>query len=225
MKKWGVNMLKTNEIKKAVQWLKELYPDAKPELVYNTAYELLVAVILSAQCTDIRVNQVTQILFQKYSTAQQMILLDEEELGEIIRSTGLYKAKTKNILETSRILVEKYGGEVPGEREALEALPGVGRKTANVVLSVWFDIPAIAVDTHVFRVSNRLGIAEAKDVKQTENQLMKNIAEKDWYKMHHCLIFHGRRICKARGPLCEECKLNQICQYYKGLRGGKDEIN
>lgn len=208
-------MLDKNKINLVVLRLENLYPDAKPELIYKTAYELLVAVILSAQCTDIRVNKVTEVLFEKYNTPEKMILLNEAQLGEIIRSTGLYKAKSKNIIATTRILIDKYAGNVPGDRVSLEELPGVGRKTANVVLSVWFGIPAIAVDTHVFRVSNRLGLANAKDVKKTERQLMDNIESKYWYKMHHCLIFHGRKICKARKPLCEECDLKEICIYFK----------
>lgn len=209
-------MLDKNIIESVVLRLESIYPDAKPELVYNTAYELLVAVILSAQCTDIRVNKVTEILFKKYNTPEKMVLLDENQLEEMIKSTGLHRAKSKNILAMSKILIDKHGSRVPSERILLEELPGVGRKTANVVLSVWFNVPAIAVDTHVFRVSNRLGLAEAKDVIITEKQLMENIESKYWYKMHHCLIFHGRRVCKARKPLCDDCGLKEFCLYFKG---------
>ena len=200
---------------KALKLLSEMYPDAKPELNYKTAYELLIAVILSAQCTDKRVNIITENLFKNYNTAKKMIHLTEEELGELIKSAGLYKNKSKNILKASRMIIEEYGGEVPNSRESLEKLPGVGRKTASVVLSVWFDTPAIAVDTHVFRVSNRIGIVNAKTINLTEKQLMETISIDLWSKAHHWFIFHGRRLCKARKPLCEKCNLNEICIFYK----------
>jgi endonuclease-3 len=210
--------LQKKEIKRVLAILEETYPDAKPELEYTTAFELLIAVMLSAQCTDKRVNLVTRELFKKYNTPKTMIELTVEELGELIKTAGLYKNKSKNILATCRILIDEYDAEVPDNRSDLERLPGVGRKTASVVLSVWFDIPAIAVDTHVFRVSNRIGIAEASTVNKTENQLMDNIPEKQWSKAHHWLIFHGRRLCKARNPLCEDCPINALCKYYSNIK-------
>ncbi|MCT4660649.1 MAG: endonuclease III [Tissierellales bacterium] len=213
-----MRILQKKEIKRVLAILEETYPDAKPELEYTTAFELLIAVMLSAQCTDKRVNLVTRELFKKYNTPKTMIELTVEELGELIKTAGLYKNKSKNILATCRILIDEYDAEVPDNRSDLERLPGVGRKTASVVLSVWFDIPAIAVDTHVFRVSNRIGIAEASTVNKTENQLMDNIPEKQWSKAHHWLIFHGRRLCKARNPLCEDCPINALCKYYSNIK-------
>ncbi len=192
-----------------------LYPDAKPELDFKTPFELLIAVILSAQCTDIRVNQVTEILFKKANTTELMSKLSIEEIEEIIKPCGLHKAKAKNIYNTSVIIVNDYSGEIPNTIESLMTLPGVGRKTANVVVSNAFGVPAIAVDTHVFRVSNRLGIAKAKTVEETEIQLMKKIDKTLWTKAHHLLIFHGRRVCKARTPLCEICTLTSYCADYK----------
>lgn len=201
--------------KRILEGLQSLYPDAHCELNFETPFQLLIATILSAQCTDAKVNQVTRDLFRKYPTPADFLTLSQEELEQEIKSIGLYKSKSKNILETCRILCEKYNGEVPQTREELEALPGVGRKTANVVLSNAFGIPAIAVDTHVFRVSNRLGLAESDQVYETEQQLMKRIPKKQWSDAHHWLIWHGRRICHARSPRCSECILRPLCKYAK----------
>ena len=195
--------------------LEDTFPDARAELDYTTPYELLVATILSAQCTDVRVNKVTNVLFENYNTPEKMVTLSQEELEEYIRSCGFYRNKAKNILATSRIILGRYDGEIPGTIEDLMTLPGVGRKTANVVGSNVLDIPAIAVDTHVFRVSNRLGLADAKNVDKTEEQLMDIWPEDCWSKGHHLLIFLGRRICKAQNPLCEECTLTDYCEYYR----------
>lgn len=195
--------------------LEDTFPDARAELDYTTPYELLVATILSAQCTDVRVNKVTNVLFENYNTPEKMVTLSQEELEEYIRSCGFYRNKAKNILATSRIILDRYDGEIPGTIEELMTLPGVGRKTANVVGSNVLDIPAIAVDTHVFRVSNRLGLADAKNVDKTEEQLMDIWPEDCWSKGHHLLIFLGRRICKAQNPLCEECTLTDYCEYYR----------
>ncbi|HLR35990.1 MAG TPA: endonuclease III, partial [Tissierellales bacterium] len=173
-----------------------------------------IATILSAQCTDVRVNKITKDLFKKYKKPEDYLELTQEELGELIRSCGFYKNKSKHILGTCKILVEEYGGKVPDTREELMKLPGVGRKTANVVLSNAFSVDAIAVDTHVFRVSNRIGLANSDNVLETEKDLMKNIDKKLWSKAHHWLILHGRRICKARRPLCEDCPLTDYCLYY-----------
>lgn len=207
-------ILNSKKIDEILEILKESYPKATIALHYSTPFELLVATILSAQCTDKRVNMITEKLFAKYNKPEDFASLSTEELGEMIRSCGFYHNKSKNIIATSRILLEKYNGQVPDKREELIQLPGVGRKTANVVLSNAFRQDAIAVDTHVFRVSNRIGLAKANNVKETEKQLMKNIPKSKWSRAHHWLIHHGRNICKARRPLCEECPIDHLCQYY-----------
>ena len=200
---------------KVYEILEETFPDARAELDYTTPYELLVATILSAQCTDVRVNKVTKVLFENYNTPEKMVTLSQEEMEDYVHSCGVYRNKAKNILAASRIILDRYDGEIPGTIEGLMTLPGVGRKTANVVASNVLDIPAIAVDTHVFRVSNRLGLADAKNVDKTEKQLMDIWPEDCWSKGHHLLIFLGRRICKAQNPLCEECPLPDYCKYYR----------
>ncbi len=192
--------------------LKEVYKNVGTALRFKTPYELLVATILSAQSTDKQVNKVTKELFQKYPDAEAISQLTPEELAEEIKSIGLYKNKSKNIVAASKILVEQYGGEVPADLDELVKLPGVGRKTANVVLSNAFGIPALAVDTHVFRVANRLKLTDSKDVLTSEKQLMELIPREDWSDAHHWLIWHGRLFCKARKPNCERCKLNDLCQ-------------
>ncbi len=204
--------------KKILEILHSLYPDAHCELNFSTPFQLLIATILSAQTTDIKVNEVTRTLFAKYPTAHDYLTLSQEELEAEIRTIGLYKSKSKHILATCHILVEKYNGEVPKTREELEALPGVGRKTANVVLSNAFGIPAIAVDTHVFRVGNRLRLAKSDHVLETEEQLMKRIPKKLWSDAHHWLIWHGRRVCHARSPKCTNCELLPYCRF------GKQEV-
>ncbi|MCC5910245.1 MAG: endonuclease III [Clostridiaceae bacterium] len=209
--------LTKKEMKEALDILQRTYPNADTELNFNNPFELLISTILAAQCTDKRVNQVTEKLYKYFPKPQDFLQLTEEELGEWVRSCGFYRNKSKNILHTCRILMEEHGGEVPDTREELEKLPGVGRKTANVVLSNVFGQDAIAVDTHVFRVSNRIGLANSDNVDATEKDLMKNIPKEKWSEAHHWLIFHGRRICKARKPLCEECPLTQHCLYYLNL--------
>lgn len=201
--------------------LLQMYPDADTELEFKTNYQLLVAVILSAQCTDKRVNVVTSELFKEYGTPAKMITLSEEELQQKIFSCGFYKNKAKNILETSKILIEQFNGEVPSDLEMLRTLPGVGRKTANVVAAVAFNIPAIAVDTHVFRVANRIGLTKAKDELHTELQLQKIIPQNMWLKAHHLIIWHGRRCCESRKPKCEKCLLREECKYFKHLSKNK----
>jgi endonuclease-3 len=210
----NTRMLSKVKIKKVLEKLKEMYPDATSELDYNTPFELLISTILAAQCTDVRVNQVTRILYKKYNTPEAFLTLSEGELGEKIRSCGFYRNKAKSILGTCQRLVEEYGGKVPETREELMKLPGVGRKTANVVISNAYGQQAIAVDTHVFRVSNRIGLADSKDVNNTEKQLMSNIPRNQWSEAHHWLIYHGRRICKARKPLCHQCPIAEECMYY-----------
>lgn len=194
--------------------LSETYPDAKPELNFTNPFELLIATILSAQCTDKQVNKCTPALFRDHPNAAIMAEMTPDELSVYIKPCGFFNTKAKNIIAACKELAEKYGGEVPADRDALEALPGVGRKTANVVLSNAFGVPAIAVDTHVFRVSNRLGLAEAKTVEQTEIQLMQHIPMDSWSIAHHYLIFHGRRICSAKKPNCESCTLRELCKTY-----------
>jgi endonuclease III len=193
--------------------LQQLYPDAHCELNYRSPFELLIATILSAQCTDKRVNEITAPMFESLNEPEHYLHLTQEQMEEHIKGLGLYKNKSKNILETCRILFEKYNGEVPQTHEQLEALPGVGRKTANVVLSNAFGIPAIAVDTHVFRVGNRLGLAKSDNVDEVERQLMKKIPKEKWTDAHHWLIWHGRRICMARSPQCGICPLQPNCRY------------
>lgn len=207
-------MLSKEEIKEVLDRLLKEFPDAKAELNFTNSFELLIATILSAQCTDVQVNKTTSVLFKKLKSPEDYIKLSEEELGKMIKSCGFYKTKSKNILASCRILIEKFNGQVPGSLEDLITLPGVGRKTANVVLSNAFDTPAIAVDTHVFRVSNRIGLANSKNVLDTEKDLMENIDREMWSKAHHLLIFHGRRICKARKPLCHICPVTEFCYYY-----------
>ena len=191
--------------------LEETYRGAKPELVFRNAFELLIAVILSAQCTDKRVNVTTARLFDKAATPEAVIGLGLAGLEDEIRDCGLFRNKAKNIMASCHLLCEKYGGQVPDSFEALESLPGVGRKTANVVMSVAFHHPAIAVDTHVFRIANRLKLAVGKTPLEVENGLKKTIPMEKWSDAHHWLIWHGRKICKARKPLCADCPLAAVC--------------
>ena len=204
--------MKKENVKEILSRLKSAYPDAKPELDYSSEFELLIAAILSAQCTDKQVNRVTEKLFSVYPEASSFAAASQDELEEHIRPCGFYRMKAKNIISASKIIVEKYEGRVPNTLEDLTALPGVGRKVANVVLSNAFGIPAIAVDTHVFRVSNRIGLAHAKNELNTEKQLMENIPKELWSIAHHWLIFHGRRACHARGPKCDTCVLSGLCE-------------
>ena len=190
--------------------LEEMYPEAKAELVFSNPYEMLVATMLSAQCTDKQVNKVTPAVFARYPDASSMAEAQVEELYPMVKSCG-FKSKAGNIIAACRIIREEHGGQVPDTREALTRLPGVGRKTANVVLSNAFGIPAFAVDTHVFRVSNRLGLCKADTVEETERQMTRLIPEEKWGQAHHWLIWHGRRVCKAQRPLCEECGLRDLC--------------
>ena len=196
-----------------IERLESMYPDAEPELTFGTVFQLLVAVVLSAQTTDKSVNQVTEVLFKKYPDASAIAQIAEEEMQEMLKRVGMYKTKSKNVIKLSQIIRDEYGGEVPGDFEKLVALPGVGRKTANVVLANGFGEPHIAVDTHVFRVSNRIGLVKEKDVLKTELSLMKVIPKEKWTLMHHAIIFHGRRVCNARKPKCEECQLSDLCLY------------
>ena len=188
-------------------------PDPRSELAFINPYTLLVAVVLSAQATDASVNKATEPLFKVADTPQKMLQLGEAKLRGYIKTIGLYNAKAKNVIALSRILVAEHGGEVPREREKLEALPGVGRKTANVVLNVAFAEPTIAVDTHIFRVGNRTGLAPGKDPREVEDRLLRRVPEKYRLHAHHWLILHGRYVCKARRPDCPVCVVRDLCRY------------
>jgi endonuclease III len=193
--------------------LKRHTPDPKTELQYVNPYTLLAAVVMSAQATDKGVNKATAPLFKTVKTPEQMVALGEEKLADAIKTIGLYRGKAKNVIALSKLLIENHGGKVPKDREALEALPGVGRKTANVVLNVAFGEPTIAVDTHIFRVSNRTGLAPGKNVEEVEENLEKVVP--DAYKLHahHWLILHGRYTCVARKPLCPTCVVRDLCRF------------
>lgn len=193
--------------------LRELNPHPTTELEYHSPFELLVAVTLSAQSTDVGVNKATRRLFPVANTAATILALGEDGLKPYIATIGLYNAKAKNVIAACAILVDKYNGEVPRSREALEALPGVGRKTANVVLNTAFGEPTMAVDTHIFRVSNRTGLAPGKDVRAVENLLVKVIPGEFLLDAHHWLILHGRYVCKARKPDCPQCVIHDLCRF------------
>ena len=192
--------------------LKAQYPDAECALHHKNTYELIIAVALSAQTTDKSVNKVSPALFEAYPDAATLASAEQEDVIEHIKTIGMYKTKSKNIIALAKQLVEKHGGQVPEDYEALVALPGVGRKTANVVLAVGFGHQRIAVDTHVFRVANRIGFVAEKDVLKTELGLMETLPEDRWSEAHHSLIFHGRNCCSARAPKCDECVIGDICK-------------
>lgn len=201
--------------------LKRLYPDAKCELNHETPFQLLVATILSAQTTDKKVNEVTESLFRDYPDVDALLTLSINELEERIKQIGLYRSKAKNILIMCNQLKTKFNGEVPKTMDEITSLAGAGRKTANVVLSNAFGVPSIAVDTHVFRVSNRLGLADSDNVLEVEKQLQAELPKKEWSLAHHLLIFHGRRCCIARNPRCSECSLTNRCVYFKTEKSKK----
>jgi len=205
--------LNTAEIAALFDRLAEVLPEPKSELVYHDAYTLLVAVVLSAQSTDVGVNKATRTLFAEADTPQKMVELGEDGVKRHIRTLGLFNSKAKNVVELSRALVEGHGGEVPNDRAALEALPGVGRKTANVVLNTAFGAPTIAVDTHIFRVCNRTGLAPGKTVREVEDTLERIVPEDRKRNAHHWLILHGRYTCKARKPNCPACAIDDLCRY------------
>lgn len=204
--------MKKEKVNEILDLLEKEYPDAECALDYDSVFHLLLAVVLSAQTTDVSVNKVTPELFKKYETPKQLAQADEKEVAEIIRTIGMYRTKSKNIINMAKMLVEKYDGIVPESDGELVKLPGVGRKTANVVMAVGFGHQRIAVDTHVFRVSNRIGLVNESDVLKTELALMKTIPENRWTKTHHSLIFHGRRCCTARNPKCDECVIKDLCK-------------
>lgn len=206
-------MLRKSKREAILKILEDTYSGTKTALNYNSPFELLIAVILSAQCTDERVNKITARLFPKFNTPEKMGALSQEEMEEQIRDCGLYHAKAKNILATCHMLVQEFDSKIPDNITTLMKLPGVGKKTANVVASIIYNVPAIAVDTHVFRVSHRLGLAKGADPLATEKELQKIIPMEKWSDAHHWFIWHGRKICKARKPLCTECTVLAECPY------------
>lgn len=205
----------TERVQKIYELLKEEYPDVHCELNYQTPLQLLTATVLSAQTTDRQVNRVTEKLFAEHPDLDTLLELSEEELENYIHSLGFYHTKARNLYRLFRELADRFQGEVPQTMQELTSLPGVGRKTANVVLANAFGIPAIAVDTHVFRISNKIGLAHASNVRETEKQLQNALDPEIWSLMHHLLIFHGRRCCSARSPQCERCVIRQYCEYYQ----------
>ena len=205
-----VLFMNKTKAKLIVQTLSGIFTD-KPALKFSSPYELLVAVVLSAQCTDNRVNKVTEVLFENYNTPQKMLTLSQDQLEKYIFSCGLYKTKAEHILSLSRDLLDKFNGQVPNTLKELQSLAGVGRKTANVVYSVAFNGNAIAVDTHVFRVANRIGLVKADTPLKTETGLMKILDESDWSRAHHYLIYLGRSFCKAGKPDCKNCPIKDLC--------------
>ncbi len=215
-----MNPLKRREI---YQRWQRAEPSPKTELEYRTPFELLIAVILSAQATDKSVNAATRKLYRVASTPQAIFALGAEGLSAYIRTIGLYNAKAKNVIETCRLLLERHGGEVPRDRESLEALPGVGRKTANVILNTAFGEPTIAVDTHIFRVANRTGLAPGKTVQTVEQALLKFTPDEFKLNAHHWLILHGRYVCKARTPECYRCLIQDLCEYRPKTQGRQTE--
>ena len=205
--------MKRSDVIELFSRLRELDPHPTTELLYTSPFELLVAVVLSAQATDVGVNKATRRLYPVANTPQAILDLGEDGLKRHISTIGLFNAKAKNVIALCRLLIEQHGGEVPRTREALEALPGVGRKTANVVLNTAFGEPTIAVDTHIFRVANRTGLAPGKDVRTVEDKLVKVIPAEFRQDAHHWLILHGRYVCKARKPDCPHCVIRDLCRY------------
>ena len=197
--------------------LKSMYPDARCELNHENPFQLLISTVLSAQTTDKKVNEVTRDLYKDYPDLKSFLKIEQTDLENRIKKIGLYKNKSKNIIGLVRKLDSEFNGEVPRTMEELISLPGVGTKTANVVMSNAFNIPAFAVDTHVFRVSNRIGLAKASTVEETEKELKQNVPKEEWILGHHLLIFHGRRCCFARNPKCNECKINILCNYFRNV--------
>ena len=209
--------MKRETVLTILKLLDRIYPNAGCALNYQTPFQLLIAVVLSAQTTDKSVNNVTPLLFEQYPDPSSLAAADQDDVAECIRRIGMYKTKSRNIISLSAKLVSDYGSEVPDDYESLVSLPGVGRKTANVVLAEAFGHQRIAVDTHVFRVSNRIGFTTEKDVLRTEMELMRTIPEEMWSHSHHLLIFHGRNLCQARNPHCSECAVSPYCRYFKEL--------
>ena len=211
-------LIRDDQIKEALDALERMHPEAMCALDHGSEYELLVAVVLSAQTTDVSVNKVTPALFGRYPDPEALAAASQDDVIEIIKTIGLYKTKSANIIKLAAKLKEDFGGRVPDSFEELVSLPGVGRKTANVVMAEAFGKPAIAVDTHVFRVANRIGLTDEKDVNATEDSLKQRLPENTWIRAHHLLIFHGRKVCHARRPDCENCGISGICLYNGGTK-------
>ncbi len=211
-------MIKQDDVIKVLDILEKTYPDAECALNHKNVYELIVAVALSAQTTDKSVNQVSPALFERYPDAEALAAAEPSEVEEYIKRIGMYRTKAKNIVAMAQKICCDFGGKVPNDYDSLISLPGVGRKTANVVLAVGFGQQRIAVDTHVFRVANRIGLADEKDVLKTELSLMERVPEERWSRTHHSLIFHGRQCCDARKPKCDSCPVNIYCEYVCGKK-------
>lgn len=207
--------MNSSQVREFFEILRRANPSPQTELEYASVFELLAAVLLSAQATDVGVNKATRKLFVRANTPAKILALGEDGLADAIKTIGLYRTKAKNLYATCRILLEQHGGQVPRSREALEALPGVGRKTANVVLNVAFGEPTMAVDTHIFRVGNRTGLAPGKNPLEVELQLLKRIPEEFLVDAHHWLILHGRYVCQARKPMCERCAVSAQCDHFR----------
>ena len=202
-----------------IKILKDYYPDATCSLDFTTPFEMMISVMLAAQCTDERVNKTTPNLFSKYNTPEKMANIKQDELEDIIHPCGFYKTKAKNIIATSKILLEKFNGNVPNNMKDLQSLPGVGRKSANVVmLEAFHDPQGIAVDTHAKRISNRIGFSNESEPEKIEQDLLKQIPKEMYYDVNHLLVWHGRKICDARKPKCEECPVKMYCKYYKNKK-------
>ena len=212
-------IISDDKIPAVLNELERMHPEAACALDFGTRFQLLVAVMLSAQTTDVSVNKVTPALFERYPTPEAMAEADPLDVQEIIRTIGLYKNKAKNVVSLAKMLSENYGGKVPGDFDELVKLPGVGRKTANVVLAEGFGKNRIAVDTHVFRVANRIGLTDGKDPTEVEETLMARLPEDQWTRAHHLLIFHGRKVCHARKPDCAACGLKGICLHFEKSHG------
>ena len=213
-------MMRRDDIEPFFATLAAANPHPQTELEFSSVFELLAAVLLSAQATDVGVNKATRRLFALAPTPQAMLDLGVERVTELVRTIGLFRTKARNLVETCRLLVERHGGEVPREREALQALPGVGRKTANVVLNVAFGEPTMAVDTHIFRVGNRTGLAPGRDPRQVEDRLLERVPARYLVDAHHWLILHGRYVCKARQPQCQACSVRRWCEHGRTLSAG-----
>lgn len=213
-------MTKKERYEAFVQYFKESFPDPQTELHYRNPFELLVAVVLSAQCTDVRINKVTPALFEAFPTPARMAAASFDDIFELIRSVSYPNNKARHLMGLSQMIMDQFGGEIPEKQEDLQKLPGVGRKTANVVVSVLYNQPAMAVDTHVFRVSKRLGLVtqSAKTPLEVEKQLVKHIPQEHIHKAHHWLILHGRYVCLARTPKCDTCQITHFCQFYQKNR-------
>ena len=216
-------MVKQEDINEILDRLEMQYPDAECALHHENVFQLIVAVALSAQTTDKSVNQVTPALFAKYPDPESLAAADVAEVEDCLKRIGMYRTKAKNIIGMAKVLTAEYDGQVPEDYDALVSLPGVGRKTANVVLSVGFGQQRIAVDTHVFRVANRIGLVHEKDVLKTELALMDRIPQERWSRTHHSLIFHGRQCCDARKPDCEHCAVSEFCEYINKSEQGVEK--